>query len=133
MPTPWMRATAQFAAILLVADTSSLLAAPTRSRAASHTSAPQVLLGRASVISAVEQQKVEEWLAALGCPPDRVKEVVPRLSPTDVHQLAMNIRQLQVAGVSRRQVVLTALVVVVVILVVLVVRLKPHVNLGDSY
>src|SRR5262245_16139156 len=112
MPAPWMRATARLAAVLLLADTSSLLAAPTRSRAPSHTTSSQMLLGHAAVISAVEQRKVEEWLAALGCPPDRVNEVVSRLSPADVHQLAFNIRQLQVAGVSRKQVVLIAAMVV---------------------
>ena len=134
MPTRYRRATTWLtAAVLLLADASSLLAAPTPSRALGHSTAVQGLLGSVSVMSAEEQQKVEEWLAALGCPADRVKAVLVLLSPSDVHQLALNIRQLQVAGGSRTRIVLTVAAVVVVVLVILVIRSKPRINLGDSY
>jgi hypothetical protein len=128
MPIPRVRATAWLAAVLLLTQTSSLLAAATPSRTVSDAVVTRGLLDR-SVLSAADQQKVEQSLTALGYPADRLKTALTLLTPTDVHQLALNIRQLQPAGATRRQVVLAVVGVIVVILVVLVVTSKPTVNL----
>jgi len=129
MPIPRVRATAWLAAVLLLTQTSSLLGAATPSRTVSDTVVTRGLLDRGSVLSAAEQQMVEQSLTALGYPPERLKTTLALLTPGDVHQLASNIRQLQPAGATRTQVVLTIVAVIVVILVVLVVTSKPNVSL----
>jgi hypothetical protein len=131
-----MRATTCLAAILLLGHTTSFHAAPTRSHTDRDISSARTPFGVAepiSPISPAEQRQVEAYLLALGCSAGQVKTALTLLSPADVHHLVLNIRELQVAGGSRKRVVVTVAAVVVAVLVILVARTKPHINLGDSY
>jgi hypothetical protein len=131
MPVRHIRGTA-FKAIVLLLYASNLFAAPTPSRTLPNASGSETLVDRKTVASLVEQEEIRACLEAVGQSPEQVKGTLALLSPDDVHQLALNARQLQAAGGSRTRTIVAVAIAVVILVVVLVATRKPHINLGPA-
>ena len=85
-------------ALLFLFAAISALAAPVPSKTSPLQSLDQRDADLAAVRSVVENAAVAEALAAHGFTADEVNARLDRLSPSDLHQLATNLDQLQAAG-----------------------------------
>ena len=127
MPRP-LRMIAWLTAVLLLGHSSWVFGTPAPSRSVLDHSGPKMHHGRTDFVSATEQQEVEAALEILGYAANEAKAILALLSPADTRQLALNIRQLQVAGGSRTRVLVGIAVAAVVLVALFVIAFKPGSN-----
>jgi hypothetical protein len=89
--------------VVLVITSIPAFAAPTPSKAVANQSLDSRAADLALVREVVASEKVAQALAARGFTREQINQRVAQLSPQDLHQLALNLNQLQAAGITTRE------------------------------